>query len=201
MSGGNLRRRLAGALVVGLAALVPSLAAAQVYRCSNGGATYISDRPCSGVPAGKLGVVGPTERNREAPSSSYVAPVGLAPEHQAFMNSECASLSDAIRTGAARGLKSQTIEDVRREYRNKCSEEDQAARQRMNQAKTAERNDRKSQQMAEEARQNAAATSRAQCDELLRILAGKRRQADGMNAGEKADFQRFEANYNSRCKG
>lgn len=198
--------KILGQLALGvagvLAMVVPQAASAQVYRCSNGGSTYLSDRPCSGVPAGKLGMVGATpDRSHDySTASAYVPPVGKAPEHLAYMNAECASLNDAIRTGPARGLKSAAMNDLHNEYHRKCQEEESAAYRRLSQQKAAERQEKQSQQMAQQAQANEAVRNREQCSELLRILAGKRRQADAMNAGEKADLQRFEANYNARCK-
>jgi len=189
-----------GAAVLVMAAIAPSGAFAQVYRCSNGGSTYMSDRPCNGAAVGKLGSLGPTERTRDMSAPSYAPPIGKAPEHQAYMSAQCASLNDAIRTGPARGLQSSSMQDLYHEYHQKCQEEESAAQQRLGQQKMAERKERQSQQMAEQAQRNATVTSREQCSELLRILSSKRRQLDGMNAGEKADYQRFEANYNARCK-
>lgn len=196
----NVVRLSLGAGVLVMAAVAPSGAFAQVYRCSNGGSTYISDRPCNGAPLGKLGSLGPTDRTRDISTPSYTPPIGKAPEHQAYMSAQCASLNDAIRTGPARGLQSSSMQDLHNEYRQKCQEEESAAQQRLRQQKMAERSGRQSQQMAEQVRRNATVTSLEQCNELLRILSSKRRQFDGMNAGEKADYQRFEANYNARCK-
>jgi hypothetical protein len=197
--------KIGGGLALSLTALfiacAPGQAMAQVYRCSNGGSTYISDRPCSGAPAGRLGMVGPSDRGaREPVASSYVAPVGKAPEHLAFMSAECASLNDAIRTGPARGLKSSTMSDLQLEYRRKCQEEESAAFQRLSQQRSDDRREKQGREKAFQAQASEAQRNREQCDELLRILAAKRRQADGMNTGEKADFQRFEASYNARCR-
>lgn len=184
-----------------LATLLPSAAFAQVYRCSSGGAIYISDKPCGLVPEGKFGSIGPVpDRQRDA-QAPYTPSVGKAPEHQAYMSAPCASLSDAVRTGPARGLKAATMNEVRNEYQAKCQEEEHAAREQLSQQKSTERKERQSQQMAQQAERNAVTTSREQCNELLRILTGKRRQFDRMSAGEKADVQRFEENYNSRCRG
>ncbi len=193
--------RLVPSLIGLVIASAPGQAGAQVYRCSNGGATYLSDRPCSGAPAGRLGMVGPGDRSaREPVTSSYIAPVGKAPEHLAYMSAECASLNDAIRTGPARGLKSSTMSDLHTEYRRKCQEEESAAYQRLAQQRSEDRQEKQTREKAFQAQVNEAQRNREQCDELLRILAAKRRQVDGMNAGEKADFQRFEASYNARCK-
>jgi septin family protein len=146
-------------------------------------------------------MIGSGDRSAREPAvSSYIAPVGKAPEHLAYMSAECASLNDAIRTGPARGLKSSTMSDLYTEYRRKCQEEESAAYQRLAQQRSEDRQERQTHEKALQAQVSQAQRSREQCDELLRILAAKRRQAEGMNAGEKADLQRFEASYNARCK-
>ena len=193
--------RLVMSLIGLVIASASGQAGAQVYRCSNGGSTYLSDRPCSGAPAGRLGMVGSSDRSaREPVSSSYIAPVGKAPEHLAYMSAECASLNDAIRTGPARGLKSSTMSDLNTEYRRKCQEEESAAYQRLARQRSEDRQEKQSREKAFQVQVNEAQRNREQCDELLRILATKRRQVEGMNPGEKADFQRFETSYNARCK-
>jgi hypothetical protein len=170
-----------------------------LYRCNNNGSMVLSDKPCPGAST-RLTAIGPDPYADAARSNTYIPPVGKAPEHLPYLSPECASLNDAIRTGPARGLRSQTLSDLHSEYQQKCAEEDQAARQRLWQEKSAQRQERRSQEQAQQAAQARATTSREQCSELLRILHGKRKQLEGMTAGEKADLQRFEANYNERCR-
>jgi hypothetical protein len=197
----NMGKIAWGAAVLALAAL-PQLAAAQVYRCSSSSGTYISDRPCSGVPSGKLGMVGPSERRQEYANSSTNTPsVGKAPEHLAYLSPECAQLNDAIRTAPARGLKYDVIGELQNEYRRKCSDDERNAYQQLSQQKRGERDARQSQMNAQQQQATEAARNREQCGELLRILTAKRRQEAGMTPGEKADLQRFQANYEQRCKG
>lgn len=188
-----------------LAAVLGTAAAAgadaqTLYRCNNGGSTYVSDRPCGPGLPGKFGSIGPEPERRHAPAPTYHAPVDRAPDHLPYLSPACASINDAIRTAPARGLRSASIQELHQEYRQKCDEDEQAARQRLSQDKLAQRNERRAQQAAQQAQQARLVAEREQCHELLRILHGKRKQLETMNAGEKADFQRFESNYNSRCK-
>lgn len=193
-------RTLARVALAAALAVAANSAMAQTYRCTKGSSTYYSDRPCKQ----EFGAIGPQQGHREPAyqaNTGYIPPVGKAPDHQRYMSATCASLNDAIRTGPARGLTSSTMNDMRNEYSAKCGEEERAAMKRAWEDRRQKGEEQRSQQMAEQAEQRRETTSREQCAELLRILAGKRRQFDSMNAGEKADFQRFEANYNQRCKG
>jgi Spy/CpxP family protein refolding chaperone len=185
------------ALMLAIAASATA-AHAEDYRCETNTSIYWSPRPCP--TRGQLGGMGPEPTRREVVTTTYIAPIGQAPDHQAYMSATCASMNDAIRTGPARGLQSAAMLELQRAYRKKCDEDEQQARQRFDQQKQAQRNERQSQQAAEQADQARVATSREQCDELLRILHGKRKQFDAMSAGQKADFQRFEGSYNERCK-
>jgi len=199
MGGWKIGARLGAVVVMACAAQAAS--AQGMYRCSSGGSTYYSDRPCgTGAATGKLGSVGPDARRELPPTSTYIPPVGKAPTHLSYLSPECASLNDAIRTAPARGLKYNVISDLHQEYQEKCGEEDQMARRRVWQDKRDQREERLSQQAAEQRERTQQATSREQCNELLRILHGKRQQMASMTAGEKDDLQRFEASYNARCK-
>lgn len=40
----------------------------------------------------------------------------------------------------------------------------------------------------------------AQCDEMLRALANKRRRLDTLTPGERDDLERFQARYDERCR-
>ncbi len=188
-------------LAAALSAAAASGADAQtLYRCNNGGSTYVSDRPCGPGLPGKLGVIGPVPERRNTPAPTYHPPVAKAPDHLPYLSPACASINDAIRTAPARGLRSAAIQELHQEYRQKCDEDEQAAQQRFSQEKMAQRNERRAQQAAQESERARLVADRERCHELLRILHGKRKQLETMNAGEKADFERFEASYNSRCK-
>jgi len=187
-------------MVIVIASASHGASAQTMYRCASGSSTYLSDRPCTTGAGSKLGSYGPEAGRRDLPAPSYSPPVGKAPEHLAYLSPACASLNDAIRTGPSRGLQSSAMADLHNEYRSKCDEDDQSARQRLYQEKSAQRSERREQQRAEQVAHERQLASRDQCAELLRILLAKRKQLDAMSTGEKADFYRSEANYNSRCK-
>ncbi|HEY1393686.1 MAG TPA: hypothetical protein VFV25_09940 [Methylibium sp.] len=187
--------RAAALLLAGMVLAAANAHAQGVYRCSNGA---FSDRPCGG-PQTSLTVIGPVQTHVD-PAPSYIPPVGKAPEHLQYLSPACASLNDAMRTAPARGLRGQALGDLQAEYRAKCDEEDQAARARVFQDKLAQRNERRSQQVAQQAEHSRQLATREQCSEMLRILHGKRQQQGTMTSGEKADFQHFEDNYTARCK-
>ena len=187
-------------LAAGSLAALPHAGAQSLYRCGSGASTYLSDRPCgTGATLGKLGGYGPQAQRAAAPSSSYQPPVDKAPDHLAYLSPACASLNDAIRTGPARGLKSQALSDLHREYRSKCADDESEAMQKLSRKLTDDRNTRRSEQAAQQADQTRVTREHDQCQELLRILHGKRQRLGSMNAGERAGFERSDANYHARC--
>ena len=187
-------------LLAALMVVAPGAMAQAMYRCTNGTSTYISDRPCTGAQAGKLGALGPAPSRGNHVAPSYSPPLGKAPDHLVYLSPACASINDAIRTGPARGLKSQAMADLHNEYRSKCEEDEQSARQKVHEDKRNQRDQARAVQRAEQLDRQRAVTSREQCHEMLRILHGKLKQLDSITPGEKADFQRFEASYQERCK-
>lgn len=183
-------------LFAGILVLAASSAAAQTrYQCRNAsGAMYLSDRPCSG----ESGMVyyGP------APTTpSYSPPMprpSEAPGHLRYMSGRCASLHDAIRTGPSRGLKSDTLMTMQRDYQRDCSEEESEARAQFNR----EQRDQRQQRVAERQSQAKAAERTKQqeqeCAEGKRILVTKQKRTD-LTEGEKADLKRFEESFRARC--
>lgn len=180
-----------------LAATLPA-AAQGVYRCVTAGGTYLSDRPCTAGATGTLRAQGGLVPQR-SPAPTYIPPVGKAPEHLGYLSPECATLNDAIRTAPARGLRGQAISDLRAEYHRKCSEDESEAHQRLARERQDERIARRNQRAEERYQQAQAAREREQCQELQRILHGKRQRLAEMTGGEQADFRRSEANYHARC--
>jgi hypothetical protein len=174
--------------------LLPAIANAQrSYQCTTNGRTYFSSQPC---PSAGLEYRGPLES-----PSTYVPPIpkiGTAPDFLDRLSPRCSSLNDAIRTAPARGLKADTISDLRQEYREKCAEEENDAR---NQIRSDQRDKKKQQQETQqlEARaQERTALQQQQCDESKRIIYTKQKRTD-LTDGEKADFQRFVDNHHRRC--
>lgn len=198
------RALLAGLLVLGAALAADTALAQSFYRCKSGNSTYVSDRPCTAGAGSTLGSVGPTpaygsQGPAQSQAGSYPRP-SQVPEHTQYLSSACADISEAIRTGPSRGVRGDVLSGLHQEYRQKCADEDQAARQRVYEEQRRQRDDKRSAQATERQQQQQARLTQEQCSEMLRILAGKRQHAATMNEGERGDLQRFEANYAERCK-
>ncbi len=172
-----------------------------VYRCRSGGSTVISQQPCTTGAGSHIGVIGPQESRYASPEfqTHYNPGVGKAPDHLAYLGAECATLSDAMRTAPARGLRGAAITDLHNEYRTKCAEEDSEARQRVSREQSDQRNARKSEQQAQKFQRELSVRERDQCHELLRILHGKRQRLAAMSEGEKTDLANSETAYRARC--
>ena len=185
-------------IVLPMLALPAAAAGPTTYNCSGDGVSWVSTRPCPGAHNTELRGMG---NNQPPPSSgsTYGPAMAKAPEYLQYLSVECAQLNDAIRTGPARGLKSGPMDELQSDYRKRCAEEDQLARKRQREADDQQRDRREDQQAAVKAEKTRAATSSEQCYEMLRILHGKRQRVATMNDGERADLQRFEDNYKSRC--
>ncbi|QJW83360.1 hypothetical protein HK414_01540 [Ramlibacter terrae] len=153
---------------------------------------YFSDRPCSG----QL-VYGATP-NAGTPPSRPIPGVGEAPRHLQYMSPRCASLNDALRTAAARGLKYETVATMRRDYRAECGENENDARTQLSRDAGAQRQQQVAERQMQAAEQERAALHQQQCDESKRILVTKRNRP-GLTDGERAELARFEDNYKARC--
>jgi len=196
------RALLAGLLALGAALAADTALAQSFYRCKSGNSTYVSDRPCTSGAGSTLGSMGPPPTygsQGQAQASSYQRP-SQAPEHTQYLSSACADISEAIRTGPSRGVRGDVLSGLHQEYRQKCADEDQAARQRVYEDQRRQRDDKRSAQAAQQQEQQQARLTQEQCGEMLRILAGKRQHMAEMNEGERGDLQRFQANYAERCK-
>ena len=197
------RRIACAAAFVIVSAGVSTTASAQVYRCSNGGATYLSDRPCiSTAPPTtgarpQMGGFGPTQRERNTPAYTPHAPE--APAHLSYMSVECAELSEGMRTGPARGLKGPTLVELSRNYHERCSENEAQAMQRLSDDRRMQKEQHRAADNAVRRERDSAVLATEQCNEQLRVLAAKRKRAATMTDGEKADLQIFETNYKARC--
>lgn len=120
------------------------------------------------------------------------------PEHYAFLSGDCRSLNDAIRTAPGRGLSHESVNNLRREWNQRCEEDDRDARRRLYEQQRDGRKARADEKRVETAALQQNAAKKQQCDEMLRILGAKRKRTD-LSDGEKADLQRFESNYRERC--
>ncbi|MEO5669735.1 MAG: hypothetical protein ABIR26_03490 [Ramlibacter sp.] len=167
------------------------------YSCRiSNGSTVISDRPC---PAASPGVVyyGP-DASSQYRQEQPLARIGEAPPHVKYMSARCASLNDALRTANARGLNSGTMATMQKDYRSECGENEQEAQALYSQEKGAKVKQRRAEKEAEKLEVDRASLREQQCGESKRILFTKRSRID-LNEGEKAELQRFEANYRARC--
>jgi hypothetical protein len=182
--------------VLCMGAMLSTQALAQkTYQCRNAnGSVYLSDRPCGGQ--GGYVYYGPTEPSQQ--KQTYIPSVGTAPDHLKYMSPRCASMHDAIRTGPARGLKSETLSTMRRDYQAQCAEDEAEARSQLSREKTDQRNEKKAEMRAQANAQNQAKLHEQRCEESKRILVTKRARTD-LTEAERAELQRFEANYRSRC--
>lgn len=187
--------------VLALFSLAPAAFAA-TYRCDVGGSVYITDKPCAApapaaAPAAPapMGVIGPVRTT----SSYQPRPPSMAeaPEHHRYLSPRCAELNDAIRTGPARGVNSTTVSALRREYDEKCSEDDQYARRQVYESKRKEREGvLATRTEAERARQEAERT-REKCIALLDSLRNRRVE----NETERLNKRAAEDAYNASCLG
>lgn len=132
--------------------------------------------------------------------STYIAPSGEASDILPYLSPGCAELKDAMRTGPSRGVHGDVLSQLHREYQSKCGEEESLAYRRLREDQSAQRGARADARDALQAQKQLSAQEAARCDELLRILAGRRKRIDEMNAGEKADLQRSEEAYQVRCR-
>lgn len=182
----------AGCVLWGASAAV--LAQAR-YTCRTASGGYIvSDRPCGNAPSG-IYYVPPLA---QPAAQTYVPKIGEAPEHQKYLSPQCSAMSDAIRTGPARGVRYETTAELQRNYQRQCGEEEYEARNKMAAERREAKNQQKEAQQAVQASQQRSQMAQQQCDESKRILYVKKRRTD-LTEGEKADLQRFEENYKSRC--
>ncbi|MES2946414.1 MAG: hypothetical protein V4772_26400 [Pseudomonadota bacterium] len=176
------------------------------YSCKGSGGRYVpSYSPCeSGTASGM--VYYPPAESRSSSSSynqsqRYERPLPRAQDAEPFvqyMGPMCAGLSDNIRTAASRGVSYERIGDMRREYNNKCEEEEQDARDRVYKAKGEKRLEKLEAMKSDKLDQERANIKAQQCGESKRILTNKKARTD-LTDGEKMDLQRFEDNYRARC--
>jgi hypothetical protein len=165
----------------------------QRYTCTNNGRTYASSQPCPSSGPVFYGSVATTPSDEPR-----VSKLEQAPDTIKHLSPRCASLNDAIRTAPARGLKDDVISDLKREYREKCSDEESAAESKMSRERREAKQQRAEAEKAEQRNRERTAIQQQQCGESKRILFTKRARTD-LTDGEKADLQRFEDNYRSRC--
>jgi hypothetical protein len=177
----------------------PGVALGQTYRCSSGASVYYSDRPCGQAPTGRLGSYGPMEPSSSRYVQGYSLQVQRAPDHFKFLTAPCAELNDAVRTAPSRGVTGQVLSDLTDEYRRKCADDDQAARQMLYKEQREQRHARESER-ALAAQQAAATRSQMQhCEGMRDVIGLKRKREANLNPSEVAALRTLEASYNERC--
>jgi len=121
-----------------------------------------------------------------------------APAHLKYMSPRCSTLNEALRTASARGLHYDTVRQIRRDYQAECADDEREAYAKLSQ-EMRDKSVQKSEAKAGEVRERErTALQQEQCNESKRILRAKRARTD-LTEGEKADLDRFEANFKSRC--
>lgn len=201
MSSGNvfaLAAATAMGVMIGAAVLAPSSAAAQtMYRCkAPNGSAVLSDRPCPGDP---LPTTTPIYRSQPLSSSRRYDDNYRLPDHYAHMSAGCQQIHDAIRTGPSRGLKTETLLGLRKEWVQKCSEDEAIAYRRLREERREAYSQRLQDEKVERTQIEAEERRRAQCGEMRLSLSQRRARLDTMTPGERADLERFEKNYTTRC--
>ena len=176
--------------------------ASGMYRCYNGSSMFVSDKPCRvNKREEKFTAMGPAANPMPMRGQSYNLPsVDKAPEHLRYLSTDCAQLNDAIRTAPARGLRSDVIYQLRSEYQIKCSDDESDAYRALGKERDQQRQERRAEQQAQQTQKELSLRERDRCNEMLRILHGKRSQFDSMTEGQKNDFVNFQSNYSMRCK-
>lgn len=181
------------ALALSVLSISAGVSAQTRYTCNSNGRTYQSTQPC---PGGGLVYYGPT--NNQLQYEAPMPKIGQAPANLKYLSPRCAALNDAIRTGPARGLKHDTLNQMRQEYSSECAEDDSEASNRVSQDRSQQRQQTHAAKAAETLDKERAKLHEQQCGESKRILFTKRARTD-LNEGEKAELRRFEENYRNRC--
>ncbi|MBI3100877.1 MAG: hypothetical protein HYY98_04895 [Burkholderiales bacterium] len=182
--------------------------AQMTYHCrDSNGSNFVLARPCPSDMRTTAVVGGPAPSSSYSSSSGSYRPssrsTGDEPEHLQYMGGRCRSLYQAMRTASSRGLKYDAIEDLRREYKRECSEEEESAYTRLStdryNRKKEQREEEKATRLADQASRDREDRFLQQCAESRRILQAKQARTD-LSEGEKADLRRFEENFIARCK-
>jgi len=187
-----MRLRIIICVLLGIAS---ATASAQNYRCSSGGRTYFSDRPCNGET--KLQTYGPVTTYPQY--SKSVPGVPKAQDHVKYLSSGCASISEAIRTGPARGVRGDVVQGLYAEYRQKCSLEDQDARARAQQDVDAQRQTQIAQRDSGAADKQTAKERADRCNGMRDVISLKRKREPELNVKEVEALRSLEKTYNAIC--
>ena len=183
------------ALVFLLLSSVSVTAAAQSHRCSSGGQTYFSDRPCNGET--KLQAYGPARTSAQSTPTLRDPP--RAQEHVKYLGSGCASISEAIRTGPSRGVRGDVIQGLHEEYRQKCSMEEQDARAQVQRDNGLQRQTQVAQREGSLSERQQAKERADRCNGMRDVISLKRKREGELNAKEVDALRTLEKTYNEVC--
>jgi hypothetical protein len=194
--------RTAVGLILVMAMLHPLVARAQSYRCTEGGRLVVSDRPCLPGASTRLGAIGPiAEQPRStAYKRDYSPPMQRAAEHVGLLSPRCATISEAIRTGPARGVRGEVISDLRTEYRNLCADEEQLALGKLSDKRQNEREKKHAELVAQD--QDRAQRQRVQenCVGMRDAIQGRKKRLNPELASEVAALADVERRFDEQCR-
>jgi len=193
------------AALLGLSAAPADIFAQTSYSCrTQSGMAYRSSTPCprSNQPQGMISY-GPTERpQREV--SRPPPKIERAGEEIGYMSAKCATMQDGIRTGPARGLSRESLQEARNTFNRECGEERRrASRQLRDDQRQKEKLAKQEEELAQKRKFESAAAEerfRSQCAEM-RISIRSRKQRANPTEGELRDLALFESRYEERCGG
>jgi hypothetical protein len=120
-------------------------------------------------------------------------------EHVKYLGSGCASISEAIRTAPARGVRGDVISGLQEEYHQKCSIEDQDARNQLRQEKSLQVQAGLAQRDGAINERKQAKVKSEQCAGMRDVIALKRKREKELNEKEVAALRDLERAYNDRC--
>jgi hypothetical protein len=189
--------RLAAAAVIAGAA--PTATAQGTYLCTSNGRTWSSPGPCPDGATSQRIVIAPRGDSRPPPSPGEGRPVDRPPAPVQSQSARCAEIGETLRTGSARGLSRPALQELYDTYRQQCAEEEARARGLAQEDRNRAREAREREERAARIELDRDKLNRDQCAEMRRILQAKRQRLDAMTPGERADFERFEATWRSRC--
>ena len=126
-------------------------------------------------------------------------PVAKAQDHLKYLRPECVSISEAIRTGPARGVRSDVVQSLHEEYRRKCSFDDQEARKQVIDDNKMEWQSRIAQRDVNKAARQQAAANSDHCFAMRDAVSSKRKRHEQLDPQETMALRDLERAYNERC--
>ena len=124
-----------------LTAFITPVLAQAAFSCKAANGKYMpSHTPCSTGVSNGLVYYPPIESGSSSyrQPQRYEAPLPRAQDveaHVQYMSPVCAGLNDALRTASSRGISGSSINDMRRDYRSKCQDNESEAHERLSKAR------------------------------------------------------------------